>query len=72
MEWIVQMGFELNIYQADELAGMYWSVTQAHPLLQLLQDRFDSGSGTFSTLPLPGFSTWSVFEPSVFGDWHAI
>src|SRR3569833_1097922 len=24
MEWIVQLGFELEIYQADELAGMYW------------------------------------------------
>jgi len=24
MEWIVQLGFELQIYQADELAGMYW------------------------------------------------
>ncbi|KAK4691464.1 N-alpha-acetyltransferase 35, NatC auxiliary subunit, partial [Lecanoromycetidae sp. Uapishka_2] len=24
MEWIVQMGFELGIYQVDELAGMYW------------------------------------------------
>lgn len=24
MEWIVQMGFELEIYQLDELAGMYW------------------------------------------------
>lgn len=26
MEWIVQMGFELDIYQVDELAGMYWYV----------------------------------------------
>jgi N-alpha-acetyltransferase 35, NatC auxiliary subunit len=24
MEWIVQLGFELEVYQADELAGMYW------------------------------------------------
>ncbi|KAK4130310.1 Mak10-domain-containing protein, partial [Trichocladium antarcticum] len=24
MEWIVQLGFELDIYQPDELAGMYW------------------------------------------------
>ena len=24
MEWIVQMGFELDLYQVDELAGMYW------------------------------------------------
>lgn len=24
MEWIVQLGFELNIYQNDELCGMYW------------------------------------------------
>lgn len=24
MEWIVQLGFELSIYQVDELAGMYW------------------------------------------------
>jgi hypothetical protein len=24
MEWIVQMGFELEIYQPDELAAMYW------------------------------------------------
>ncbi|KAM0196808.1 hypothetical protein ACHAPA_007335 [Fusarium lateritium] len=24
MEWIVQLGFELEVYQPDELAGMYW------------------------------------------------
>lgn len=24
MEWIVQLGFELDIYAPDELAGMYW------------------------------------------------
>ena len=24
MEWIIQLGFELEIYQVDELAGMYW------------------------------------------------
>ena len=24
MEWIIQLGFELDVYQADELAGMYW------------------------------------------------
>jgi N-alpha-acetyltransferase 35, NatC auxiliary subunit len=24
MEWIVQVGFELEVYQLDELAGMYW------------------------------------------------
>ncbi|KAI9803534.1 MAG: hypothetical protein M1825_001877 [Sarcosagium campestre] len=24
MEWIIQLGFELAIYQADELGGMYW------------------------------------------------
>ncbi|KAH7635637.1 hypothetical protein SMAC4_07795 [Sordaria macrospora] len=24
MEWIVQLGFELEIYAPDELAGMYW------------------------------------------------
>jgi hypothetical protein len=24
MEWIVQLGFELDTYQPDELAGMYW------------------------------------------------
>ncbi|KYK55707.1 Mak10 subunit, NatC N-terminal acetyltransferase [Drechmeria coniospora] len=24
MEWIVQLGFELQVYQPDELAGMYW------------------------------------------------
>ena len=23
MEWIVQLGFELEVYQDDELAGMY-------------------------------------------------
>ncbi|KAI9843380.1 MAG: hypothetical protein M1838_002635 [Thelocarpon superellum] len=25
-EWIIQLGFELDIYQADELAGMYWQL----------------------------------------------
>jgi len=24
MEWIVQLGFELDTYQPDELVGMYW------------------------------------------------
>ncbi|KAF7559885.1 hypothetical protein G7046_g4265 [Stylonectria norvegica] len=24
MEWIVQLGFELEVYQSDELGGMYW------------------------------------------------
>jgi len=24
MEWVVQLGFELHIYQMDELGGMYW------------------------------------------------
>ena len=24
LQWIVQMGFELNIYQEDEVGGMYW------------------------------------------------
>lgn len=24
MEWVVQLGFELEVYQADELPGMYW------------------------------------------------
>ncbi|KAL9104451.1 MAG: hypothetical protein Q9163_000603 [Psora crenata] len=24
MQWIIQMGFELDIYQVDEMAGMYW------------------------------------------------
>ena len=24
MQWIVQLGFELQIYQTDEMAGMYW------------------------------------------------
>lgn len=24
MEWIVQFGFELEVYQPDELSGMYW------------------------------------------------
>ena len=27
MEWIIQMGFELDIYQTDELGGMYWCVS---------------------------------------------
>lgn len=24
MEWVVQLGFELSVYQPNELAGMYW------------------------------------------------
>ena len=24
MQTIIQMGFELNLYQMDEMAGMYW------------------------------------------------
>ena len=26
MEWIIQLGFELDIYLPDEIAGMYWYV----------------------------------------------
>ena len=26
MEWIIQLGFELDIYRVDELGGMYWCV----------------------------------------------
>lgn len=32
MEWIVQLGFELRIYQDRELAGMYWSVGRYLPI----------------------------------------
>ncbi|KAL8833043.1 MAG: hypothetical protein Q9170_004548 [Blastenia crenularia] len=28
LEWIVQLGFELNIYQSDELSSMYWYLSQ--------------------------------------------
>ncbi|KAL8817087.1 MAG: hypothetical protein Q9223_004014 [Gallowayella weberi] len=28
MEWIVQLGFELDIYQSNELSGMYWYLSQ--------------------------------------------
>ncbi|KAL8718478.1 MAG: hypothetical protein Q9225_004392 [Loekoesia sp. 1 TL-2023] len=28
VEWIVQLGFELTIYQNDELSGMYWYLSQ--------------------------------------------
>ncbi|KAI4119855.1 MAG: hypothetical protein LQ345_000322 [Seirophora villosa] len=27
MEWIIQLGFELDIYQNDELPGMYWHLS---------------------------------------------
>lgn len=30
IQWIVQMGFELDIYQVDELAGTYWYVLPAN------------------------------------------
>lgn len=26
LEWIVQMGYELEVYRIDELGGMYWYV----------------------------------------------
>ncbi|KAL8639196.1 MAG: hypothetical protein Q9228_003743 [Teloschistes exilis] len=29
MEWIIQMGFELRVYQNDELSGMYWYLSNA-------------------------------------------
>ena len=31
MEWIVQMGFELDVYLIDELGGMYWYVVLSWP-----------------------------------------
>jgi len=40
LEWIVQLGFELHIYQDSELAGMYWSVlfSSFYPLLVADED----------------------------------
>lgn len=32
LEWIVQMGFELDVYKTDELGGMYWYL---HHLVQI-------------------------------------
>ena len=33
MEWIVQMGFELNIYDKDELGAMYWYATDMSSMI---------------------------------------
>ena len=55
MEWIVQMGFELDIYQVDELAGMYWYV-----VLKFLHKPHVSAEAIFigicSIWPAPGFT----------------
>ncbi len=38
MEWIVQLGFELQTYQPDELAGMYWYLSfLAHQRGQIIE-----------------------------------
>lgn len=36
MEWIIQLGFELEIYQVEELAGMYWYVDFREESLSLI------------------------------------
>ncbi|KAI0006407.1 Mak10-domain-containing protein [Xylariaceae sp. FL0662B] len=61
MEWIVQLGFELEIYQTDELAGMYWYLNylaktraqhgdriKSFTMRSLNEARHGSGSGSGS------------------------
>ncbi|KAG7285570.1 hypothetical protein NEMBOFW57_010199 [Staphylotrichum longicolle] len=53
MEWTVQLGFELDIYQPDELAGMYWYLSHlAHTRAQhLARIQFFSSSSSSSSKP---------------------
>jgi hypothetical protein len=57
MEWIVQMGFELEVYQPDELAAMYWYLqhltqTRIRHLERIrlsIQKKFIAGGSKLST-----------------------
>ncbi|EGZ69947.1 Mak10-domain-containing protein [Neurospora tetrasperma FGSC 2509] len=69
MEWIVQLGFELEVYAPDELAGMYWYLshlakTRAQHVERIqafTNHRFSelrsSSSSTSSTSPSPSSSS---------------
>ena len=55
MEWIVQMGFELDLYQVDELAGMYWYT--GPPTLRKPYVSAKVITGICSIWPALGFTT---------------
>ena len=48
MEWIVQLGVELHIYRANEMAGMYWLVIDLS-LEELVNNDTIGSLGTSST-----------------------
>lgn len=58
MEWIVQLGFELEIYQSNEMAGTYWytysrrSVQKFIHLAKLIDGQVPSIPGKHKTSPL--------------------
>ncbi|KAA6410043.1 MAG: amino-acid N-acetyltransferase subunit Mak10 [Lasallia pustulata] len=66
MEWIVQLGFELDIYQIEELAGMYWYLNHiAQTRLQHLQRIRTFTTRRFSRLTNPTSETKAAFKRSL-------
>ena len=53
LEWIVQMGFELDVYKADELGGMYWYLQH----LAEIRIQHIERNRTFTTRRLSNIST---------------
>ncbi|KAH6851288.1 Mak10 subunit, NatC N-terminal acetyltransferase-domain-containing protein [Chaetomium sp. MPI-CAGE-AT-0009] len=62
MEWTVQLGFELEIYQPDELAGMYWYLSHLSHTRVLHLERI--GFFTTQRLEPPGAASSSKTRPA--------
>ena len=63
MEWTVQLGFELDIYQPDELAGMYWYLSHLAQTRALHIERIRFFSNPANKQP-PSTTTTSPTPPS--------
>lgn len=65
MEWIVQLGFELDIYQPDELGGMYWYLQHlASTRLQHLERIRMFTTRAFRRFSKPSSKTSAAFSRS--------
>jgi hypothetical protein len=66
MEWIVSIGFELQIYRVDELGGMYWcGLLSSYLWSQLLIT-----AGIFNIWLVRVFSISNESAPSPIDVWH--
>ncbi|MCJ1249982.1 hypothetical protein MMC30_007208 [Trapelia coarctata] len=66
MEWVVQLGFELQIYQDSELAGMYWYLNDLSSTRLLhLQRIYTFTSRRVNETQRPSFQQTAAFNLSL-------